>query len=112
MRFLVDSCVAPTVLRTLAEAGHDVARAADPDPGDEANLDRAVREDRTVVTHDKDFGALVFAWAAAHRGVLRVGDVPLGEQPRRVLEAVTAHGAELEAGAFVVIEADRVRVRR
>lgn len=47
-----------------------------PDPGDEELLARATRENRVLVTMDKDFGQHVFVKGAPHCGIVRLPDVP------------------------------------
>lgn len=62
MRFLANENVLGDVVTSLQHAGHDVAwgRADAPGSQDEDVLERALREDRILLTFDKDFGEL--AW--------------------------------------------------
>jgi len=62
VRFLVDRCAGRRLAEWLRTQGHDVveARELGRDPGDEALLDLAARQERIVVTLDTDFGALVY----------------------------------------------------
>lgn len=89
MRFIVDRCAGKRIAERLREQGHDVAVAWDeePDPGDAELLARAARENRVLVTMDKDFGEHVFARGSPHCGLVRLPDVPAA---RRValMEAV------------------------
>ena len=50
MRFLVDRCAGRRLAHWLREQGHDVREAAEvsPDPGDQALLAWAVREERVA----------------------------------------------------------------
>ena len=82
-------------------------RADDPDV-----LARAAREDRVLVTNDKDFGELTFRGGKAHAGVLllRLHD----ESPAnrvRVVRAVLAQWADRLAGSFTVATENEVRFR-
>jgi predicted nuclease of predicted toxin-antitoxin system len=56
MRVLLDTCVWGGAKTELAKAGHDVVWMGDfaPDPGDEEILAQAYREQRVLVTLDKD----------------------------------------------------------
>jgi hypothetical protein len=58
MRFLVDECVGPSVVRWLRENNHDATSAYEDCRGweDESILEKAYSEGRIVVTMDKDFG--------------------------------------------------------
>ena len=58
MRFLADESCDFAVVRALREAGHDVAAITEISPRatDEAVIERAAREERMLLTEDKDFG--------------------------------------------------------
>jgi len=62
VRFLVDANLSPRVATLLTAAGHDAVAVRDlglataPD-GD--ILDRALADDRVIVSHDTDFGTLL-----------------------------------------------------
>ena len=72
MRFVVDECTGPSVALWLRARGHDVVSIYDdlPRAPDNDILAFAVREDRIVITNDKDFGELVFRDHRPHRGVV------------------------------------------
>lgn len=114
MRLLLDSCVWGLAADDLRTAGHDVARVADlgADPGDEEVLQKGLRENRVLVTLDKDFGELVFVLGRPHHGILRLVNVRARDQSRVILRTLESHGDALETGALVVAETDRVRIRR
>jgi predicted nuclease of predicted toxin-antitoxin system len=61
MRLLADENIPLESVRALRSAGHDVFAASESAPGepDSSHLDRAIREDRLIVTFDRDFGELV-----------------------------------------------------
>lgn len=58
MKLLLDTCVWGGVKSELQAAGHDVLWTGDlaQDPGDEDILAQAHREQRVLITLDKDFG--------------------------------------------------------
>jgi predicted nuclease of predicted toxin-antitoxin system len=58
VRFLADESCDFAVVRRLRAEGHDVAAVRDLAPGtaDDAVVDIAVREQRILLTEDKDFG--------------------------------------------------------
>jgi predicted nuclease of predicted toxin-antitoxin system len=61
VRLLVDENVPLDSVRALRSAGHDVFSASEAAPGetDTNHLERSIREDRLIVTFDRDFGELV-----------------------------------------------------
>jgi antitoxin FitA len=74
MNFLADESCAGPVVRTLREAGHDVAVIAEVARGatDEQVLERALNEKRVLITEDRDFGELVYARGRSSAGVILV----------------------------------------
>jgi Domain of unknown function (DUF5615) len=60
MRFLADENFPGSAVATLSDAGHDVIwiRNAAPGLGDKAILAWAARENRVLLTFDKDFGEI------------------------------------------------------
>jgi predicted nuclease of predicted toxin-antitoxin system len=73
-----------------------------------AGADKAV-----VVTTDKDFGELVFRQGRTHHGVVLLRLHGLTNETRASIAAagIREHAAEL-AGAFTVIDKNRIRIRR
>lgn len=114
MRFLANENFPGDAVFQLKAAGHDVVwiRTAAPGSKDHDVLAWAVREERIVLTFDKDFGEL--AWRAnlpASSGVVLF---------RLPMPAATDAGAKLAAqinertdwsGHFTVVEPGRIRMR-
>jgi predicted nuclease of predicted toxin-antitoxin system len=71
VKLLLDSCISWTVGDTLRAAGHDVVWTGDwpADPGDEEILEFAHKENRVLITLDKDFGELSVVRGEAHGGI-------------------------------------------
>src|SRR3990172_10868229 len=115
MRFLADESCDFAVVRALRAAGHDVAAVAEISPraDDEIVIDRAVREQRILVTEDKDFGQLVYADKRSSAGVLFVRFPANARRSlaRTVVELVRRKGEKM-AGDFVVVQPGRTRVGR
>lgn len=113
MRLLLDSCVWGKARDELSAAGHDVVWSGSwpEDPGDEAILAFAQRENRAVVTLDKDFGELAIVRGQVHCGILRLVNVPARQQAGVCLRVVSVYGNLLEAGAIITAETGRLRVR-
>jgi len=114
MRLLADENVPRVAVDALAHEGFDIRWVHRENPGiaDEQVLAQALREQRLLITFDKDFGELVFRRGhAASVGVVlfRVPDMMPAEVSEFVLQVLRA-GHPLE-GHFSVVERDRIRVR-
>ena len=114
MKFLIDVCVASNVLhKTLSELGHDVFSARDgyPSASDRALLDLAYREERVLITEDKDFGELVFSLRLPHPCILRFDGLTAADQAAAIHNLIERHGAAMQRGAIIVVTGNRVRIR-
>ena len=112
MRFIVDECTGPRVAEWLGTQSHDVFSVYDQDRGatDEVVLQRAVAEDRIVITNDRDFGEMVFRDGREHRGVvfLRLAD-ELTANKIRVLDDLIKNHANNLADHYVVVTDSQIR---
>lgn len=117
MKFLVDQNLSPLLADELRTAGHDVVHAQDiglATAADEAILRRALEEDRVLISADTDFGFLLAASGADRPSVvlLRLRTPRSAARLAAVLIAnLEGVAADLSAGAIVVLEDERVRVR-
>jgi predicted nuclease of predicted toxin-antitoxin system len=113
MKVLLDSCVWGGAKTLLIAAGHDVVWVGDraEDPGDEAILSEAHRDERVLVTLDKDFGDLAVLWGAPHCGIVRLVNIPARQQGTFVEHVLSHHGPELLSGAIATVESSRIRIR-
>lgn len=113
MKLLLDACVWGGALAELAASGHDVLHVGswNEDPGDEEILARAYRENRILITLDKDFGELAIVRNQPHSGIVRLVGVAARRQGIVCATVVQQYGTLLAAGAIVTVEATRVRVR-
>jgi predicted nuclease of predicted toxin-antitoxin system len=113
MRVLLDACVMAKLGPALRGIGHDVSLVADlpSDPGDAEVLEIARREDRVLITYDKDFGSLVVVERAQHRGVVRLLRANLAEQLVLCEFVLEQCSSDLRAGALVTAEPGRIRIR-
>jgi predicted nuclease of predicted toxin-antitoxin system len=113
MNFLADeSCPGP-VIRALLDAGHDVVAISEVAAGaaDEQVLERALNENRVLITEDKDFGELLYARGRSSGGVILVRFHSRARHAKSatVVNAVAKLGARLR-NAFTVVEPGRVRI--
>jgi predicted nuclease of predicted toxin-antitoxin system len=114
MRFLADECCDAALVDALRSDGHDILYAIESLRGatDDSLLARALFERRILLTEDKDFGELVYRLRRPTHGIVLlrfdVADRAL-KIPR--LRYLLEQEAERLSGAFVVLEADKVRIR-
>jgi hypothetical protein len=114
MRFLANENLPSGAVGALAAAGHDVVwiRAAAPGTVDSDVLAWAEREERVLVTFDKDFGELAArAVLPPTCGVvlLRVPMPKPGDAGQKIADMIMER--DDWAGHFSVIEPGRIRMR-
>lgn len=114
MRLLANENISGTVIHALRQRGHDVLSAKESMRGesDATLLERARREDRLLVTHDKDFGELAFRSrlpAACGIILFRLG----GHDPRidnqRAVDVLDMR--QSWEGHFAVVTDNQIRIR-
>lgn len=110
---MLDTCVWGKAREELRAAGHDVIWAGDwpSDPGDDEILAQAHRENRILVTLNKDFCELAIVRGRAHYGILRLVNISARQQATVCLRVLADHGKDLDAGAIITVEPGRLRVR-
>jgi hypothetical protein len=114
MRFLANENFPGAAVSALKAAGHDVVwiRTASPGITDREVLKWAVREERILLTFDKDFGEIAKASALPRTCGVVLLRVPMpgpGYVGERLADLITAR--DDWAGCFSVIEPGRVRMR-
>jgi predicted nuclease of predicted toxin-antitoxin system len=114
LRFLADENFPGSAVTALGAAGHDVVwvRVAAPGASDPDVLAWAVREERVLLTFDKDFGELAKGSALPPGCGVILLRMPMprpGDVGRRLADLITAR--EDWAGHFSVIEPGRIRMR-
>jgi predicted nuclease of predicted toxin-antitoxin system len=113
VKLLLDACVWGKAADALRALGHDVDWAGDwpEDPGDEEILKRAHREDRILITLDKDFGELAVVKDQPHSGIVRLVNFSAKQQALVCAHVLDLHAQELQLGSLVTAEPGRLRVR-
>ena len=118
MKFLIDNNLSPQVAVLLGDAGHDAVHIRDygmQAAPDEQVLDRAVVEERVLISADTDFGMLLSRLHTTAPSVLLVRRL-VGRRVKDMTEVILANLApvadDLAAGAVVVLGEESVRVRR
>ena len=115
MRFLLDQSSDARLIPHLRSLGHEATRIARDYPAglpDSEVLAVAHREERILITDDRDFGELVFQHFHPHSGViyLRLGDDADIATKRDRINHVLAFLAD-QFDLFLAVTRDRVRNR-
>lgn len=79
MRFVVDANLSPRVAGLLTAVGHDAVAVRDVglhDATDDEILDRALTDDRIIISHDTDFGTAGTGGAGRIACASRVSSLP------------------------------------
>lgn len=116
MKILVDMNLPPDWVRVLKGRGWEAVHWSEVGDGrapDSVVMDWALRHGYVVFTHDLDFGSTLAATQARGPSVIQVRtqDVLPGRLERLLTGVLEAHQAVIEAGALVVIDESRLRIR-
>jgi predicted nuclease of predicted toxin-antitoxin system len=116
MRFLADMCVDVRVVDWLRKKGYDATHLRDQGLHRMPNGDifeKAVREDRIVITFDLDFGEIAALTAGRKASVIlfRLKNTRTSHVIERLSAVIEGFAAALEKGAIITSEETRYRVR-
>lgn len=117
-RVIVDEDLPRSLYRALREAGFDAVDVRDiglrGEP-DHRVFAEAVRQERVLLTGDLGFGNLIRFPLGSHHGIAVArlpNEMPASEVTKLLVETLSGLTEEDLRGALVVIEPDRVRLRR
>ena len=113
MKILLDTCVWGGTKAGLLAKGYDAIWSGDwmDDPGDEEILATARRENRILVTLDKDFGEMAIVRGIPHSGIVRLAGIAARNQATICASILKRYGSELQDGAIITATGTRVRIR-
>ena len=115
LRFLADESCDFAAVRVLRADGHDVVAVSEVTQRsvDRELIEQSARENRILITEDKDFGWLVFVSREDSAGVIFIrfpGDAR-ETLVQTIHELVSEQGEQLY-GAFVVVQPGHIRISR
>ena len=114
IKFLADESCDYAVVRCLRAASYDVEAIAEIASGvsDTTVIQMAVSSGRILITEDRDFGDLVYAYQKEHGGIILIR-YPVSVRQNMassILDLVKTKGAAL-SGCFIVVSPLKVRIR-
>ena len=116
MKLLLDQDVYAVTARVLRGLGHDVATVAEEglaQASDNEILAFAQRQQRILVTRDRDFGGLVFVHSLGAGVIyLRTSPAAMNALHAELAKVLASYGEPELHKAFVVVEVGRHRFRR
>lgn len=114
MRFFVDENLGFEVVNFLRQDGHDVKSAIEDYVGvdDKKILSLSYKQNRILITADRDFGELIFNQKIRHAGIifLRLID-QTNENKIKILKEVIKNFALKIKNKFVVATETKIRIR-
>lgn len=114
MRFLADANLPVALVEMLRRADHDVLAANDdlPSASDELLLERAILDERVLITQDKDFGQLVFGEKrSGNYGIILFRIARLGRKAESDRMFLTITSSDDWLGHLAVVTDSGIRIR-
>jgi len=117
MEYIADIHISPKTIKLLLDSGFKIRRVSDFlkfTASDYSILDLAVKENKTIITQDLDFSAILAERSTNKPSIitLRLNNVkPL--RVAKILQKVLPQiENELNKGCIAIIEEDRIRIRK
>jgi predicted nuclease of predicted toxin-antitoxin system len=116
MRFLIDVNLSPDCTALFSRHGLEAVHwftVGDPRADDQAIMSWARTHGYIIFTHDLDFGAMLALTQTSGPSVIQVRtyDVSPDHLEPLIIPVIRKYQAELDAGALIVVEEARSRVR-
>jgi len=115
LKLLIDECIPYRVVEELVKRRYNVFSVAEnmKSARDIEILSKAVRDERLLITNDKDFGEMVFRSKGKHKGIilLRLNDDSFENTLNKLLDLFKRFGKSLKHKDFVVVTDKSIRIR-
>jgi predicted nuclease of predicted toxin-antitoxin system len=113
MKFLVDESTGIAVSKKLKQMGFDSVSVIDCMKGaeDEVIMQRAIKENRVIITNDKDFGRLARFYKPPGVILLILRDESVENKIKLVSFVIASYGEAILGNTLIVSE-KKIRVRR
>ena len=118
MKFLIDNALSPVVSEGLKKMGYDSLHVREiglQNADDNDIFERALKENRTIISADTDFGYLLSKWGKNRPSVIifRKGSE---RDPVKQIELLRINLQDellqlIETGSIIIIETTRIRTR-
>ena len=117
MKFLSDENIARSVIRDLRNAGFDVKDIKEEKLyglSDRKIVDLALDEERIIITHDRNFGNLIYDDNIKHKGVLfiRYKNQKPANVSNFLLSVLESEISKKFQGALVIISETQINIIR
>ena len=114
MKFLIDVCTGRSLAEWLRSKGYDVVEVRERNckMSDEEILAWAVKENRILITMDKDFSELIVFLNKKHTGMIRLENLPSNLRIKYLKEILDLHKKDLEEKAIVIQKGNKIRILR
>jgi predicted nuclease of predicted toxin-antitoxin system len=117
VRFLADAGISPKTVGFLLETGHEAVHVSTigmQSAEDRALIARALADAAVILTFDLDFGDILALGVLDRPSVVifRLSDERADSVNRRLAAVLAERFADLDAGALILVEDSRYRIRR
>jgi predicted nuclease of predicted toxin-antitoxin system len=115
MKFLADENLEKPVVDWLRDEGYDVLYIAEKDSSieDDKIIQLALKENRILITNDKDFGELVFHYGHITSGIILIRSKDKNSQKKlKLVKQVLKEIKNKIRGNFIVVNENGIRIKQ
>jgi predicted nuclease of predicted toxin-antitoxin system len=115
MRFLADENLEKPIVDWLREKGYDVLYIAEKSQSikDEKIINLARKENRILITNDKDFGELVFHHGQITSGIILIRSKDKSSEKKlKLVKQVLKEIKNKIRGNFIVVNENGIRIKK
>ncbi len=117
MEYIADINISPKTIQLLLDNGYRIRRVSDflkHTASDSSILDLATKENKTIITQDLDFSAILAERSTNKPSIitLRLNDVKSLRVAKILQKVLPQIENEVSEGCIAIIEEDRIRVRK